>query len=159
MKCNRSFNIEMDVDPVANLVRIELDDIVRPAEPSDDQEYQPVNCDDWQSDRAASDDELPCLAATENDRNSFGISEEPVERMQLRHRDPAPIPVHYVLQKLLYLKMPLTVHSHLFRLTEKKNLKILGVLWSPIRTMMLSKSFVGPQSVVKSLYYYRSEYN
>lgn len=80
-------------------MRTETDDVV-PTIP-DAQEDQPPNLGDWQND-IASDDEIPM----EHNENSFSINEEHVERMELRQRDLAPIPV---LQKLNFSELSLAV--------------------------------------------------
>lgn len=59
----------------------------------DDLEVEPPNLDDWQNDgEMASENEIIPDGLEENG-NSNGLTEEVVERMQLRQRAPAPIPV------------------------------------------------------------------
>lgn len=81
--------MNIDERPDAQAIRMDSDDAI-PVIP-DAQEDQPPNLDDWQNDRAVSDDEIPM----EDNGNSYGITEEHVERMQLRQRDPVPLVVLY----------------------------------------------------------------
>ena len=53
----------------------------------------PPNNDDWQNERGTSfDDEIPPPVLEERPSPNR-LSEEPVERMQLRQRDLAPVPI------------------------------------------------------------------
>jgi hypothetical protein len=69
----------------------------------DDLEVEPPNLDDWQNDgEMASENEIIPDGLEENG-NSNGLTEEVVERMQLRQRAPAPISVVLINSVFFFL--------------------------------------------------------